>query len=335
MFIRNRATHKHPKHIFDIRYIPATDILVKGLCRRKHIIIPASNIMIKFIKKHDVFIVVSTNGTNLQEISPLVDSIALSRHHHILYQDVFNCKLIQKWSIPNKIHMTCNLIKGYIEMNYYGEVLNLKNLNNDLIYKYIIQLFNGIYFLHKNNISHGDIKPLNILMDNINHIIKIIDYGSVIFNHYEKLNNIKFNYRCTLYYISPEELKNNKYYISNDIWSLGCLLYELFTGKIFIESLLLISLHLIKSLIQHPITILSIASLFFLIISKKIKFIDINYISIFFISNVILIYGIFFHSQFSLQSLLGPVMSRLILQTSGFYLLGFVYFFNTNIKYER
>jgi serine/threonine protein kinase len=122
-------------------------------------------------------------------------------------------------------------------MNYYGEVLNLKNLNNDLIYKYIIQLFNGIYFLHKNNISHGDIKPLNILMDNINHIIKIIDYGSVIFNHYEKLNNIKFNYRCTLYYISPEELKNNKYYISNDIWSLGCLLYELFTGKIFIESL--------------------------------------------------------------------------------------------------
>jgi len=142
-------------------------------------------------------------------------------------------------SIYNDIYYIYNkdLIKGYIEMNYYGEVLNLKNLNNDLIYKYIIQLFNGIYFLHKNNISHGDIKPLNILMDNINHIIKIIDYGSVIFNHYEKLNNIKFNYRCTLYYISPEELKNNKYYISNDIWSLGCLLYELFTGKIFIESL--------------------------------------------------------------------------------------------------
>jgi len=142
-------------------------------------------------------------------------------------------------SIYNDIYYIYNkdLIKGYIEMNYYGEVLNLKNLNNDLIYKYIIELFNGIHFLHKNNISHGDIKPLNILMDNINENIKIIDYGSVVFNHYEKLNNIKCNYRCTIYYISPEELQNNKYYISNDIWSLGCLLYELFTGKIFIESL--------------------------------------------------------------------------------------------------
>lgn len=111
--------------------------------------------------------------------------------------------------------------------------------------------------------------------------------------------------------------------------------YKLKNIKIFIESFLLISLHLIKSLIQHPITIMSITLLFLLIIFKKIKLIDINYIFIFFISNVILIYGIFLHSQFSLQSLLGPVMSRLILQTTGFYLLGFVYFFNTNIKYEK
>lgn len=111
--------------------------------------------------------------------------------------------------------------------------------------------------------------------------------------------------------------------------------YKLKNIKIFIESFFLISLHLIKSLIQHPITMMSIVPLFYIIIFKKIKFIDINYIFIFFILNIILIFGIFFHSQFSLQSLLGPVMSRLILQTSGFYLLGFVYLFNINIKYEK
>lgn len=135
----------------------------------------------------------------------------------------------------------------------------------------------------------------------------------------------------SLYFFLGSLFKNSSFFHEPIVNSL----YKLNNIKIFIESLLLISLHLIKSLIQHPMTILSIASLSFLIISKKIKFIDINYIFIFFISNVILIYGIFFHSQFSLQSLLGPVMSRLILQTSGFYLLGFVYFFNTNIKYER
>jgi hypothetical protein len=111
--------------------------------------------------------------------------------------------------------------------------------------------------------------------------------------------------------------------------------YKIKNIKIFIDSFLLISLHLLKSLMQHPLTIISILILLYLLFSKKLNFTRINYILLFFIFNIILIYAIFYHSQYSLESLLGPVLGRLILQTSGFYLISFVYFFNINYSNEK
>ena len=111
--------------------------------------------------------------------------------------------------------------------------------------------------------------------------------------------------------------------------------YKLKNIEIFINSFFLISFHLLKSLIQHPTTVISIFLLLLLLFKKKLNFLRINYILLFFFFNVILIYAIFYHSQFALESLLGPVLGRLILQTSGFYLLSFVYFFNTDYKNEK
>jgi hypothetical protein len=105
--------------------------------------------------------------------------------------------------------------------------------------------------------------------------------------------------------------------------------------NIFINSFFLISLHLLKSLIQHPTTIISISLLLLLLFNNKLNFLRINYILFFFVFNIILIYAIFYHSQYALETLLGPVLGRLILQTSGFYLVSFVYFFNINYKNEK
>lgn len=111
--------------------------------------------------------------------------------------------------------------------------------------------------------------------------------------------------------------------------------YKFKNIEIFIDSFVLISLHLFKSLIQYPTTIISIFLLLILLLTKKINFLRINYILLFLVFNIILIYAIFYHSQYSLESLLGPVMGRLILQTSGFYLASFIYFFNLNYHNEK
>jgi hypothetical protein len=111
--------------------------------------------------------------------------------------------------------------------------------------------------------------------------------------------------------------------------------YKFKNMKIFLDSFFLISLHLLKSLIQHPTTIISIFFLLLLLLKKRINFLSVNYILVFFVFNITLIYAIFYHSQFPLESLLGPVLGRLILQTSGFYLVCFVYFFNVNYENEK
>ena len=111
--------------------------------------------------------------------------------------------------------------------------------------------------------------------------------------------------------------------------------YKFKNIKIFIDSFFLITLHLFKSLIQHPTTIISIFLLLLLLFTKKLNFLSINYILLFLGFNIILIYAIFYHSQFPVESILGPVIGRLILQTSGFYLVSFVYFFNINYRNEK
>jgi len=49
----------------------------------------------------------------------------------------------------------------------------------DLIRRFVLQILNGIHFLHQNNIIHADLKPENILLKEMNKSgIKIIDFGS-------------------------------------------------------------------------------------------------------------------------------------------------------------
>jgi hypothetical protein len=111
--------------------------------------------------------------------------------------------------------------------------------------------------------------------------------------------------------------------------------YKFKNFKIFIDSFFLISLHLFKSLMQHPTTIISTLLLLLLLYTKKLNYLSINHILLFFVLNIILIYAIFYHSQFPVESILAPVLGRLILQTSGFYLVSFVYFFNINYHHEK
>ncbi len=135
--------------------------------------------------------------------------------------------------IPNKIVYSTPYV--YVNMPNYGNPLS-KVQYNKTSFKYIFkQLVEGIYHLYRNNMTHGDLKPNNILIDSNNNV-KIIDYGSVCFFHSKYLKN-KYQ-RCTIFYVSPEELITGNYSHSNDWWSLGVIIYEHCTRKCFIKSIL-------------------------------------------------------------------------------------------------
>lgn len=136
-------------------------------------------------------------------------------------------------SIPKIKSIIIKQNYSMINMNNYGVTINRINSSSKTT-KYIFDLILSIHFLHRYNFSHGDIKPTNILVKDEQ--LYLIDFGSICYNH--KINIEKFNHRCTLHYVSPEECSNNKFYISNDIWSLGCVIFEHLTNKKFLYLLL-------------------------------------------------------------------------------------------------
>mgnify|MGYP002860708293 CR=1 FL=1 len=125
------------------------------------------------------------------------------------------------------------IVLKYIKGNTLGNFLKEKNFNlNEMeVANIIYQIAKGLEYLQKFGIVHRDIKPDNIMISkkekDSNIIIKIMDFGfSRIVSKEEKLME-GFG---TLYYAAPELIQNLPYNLEIDIWSLGVIIYYIFTG---------------------------------------------------------------------------------------------------------
>lgn len=94
-----------------------------------------------------------------------------------------------------------------------------------VIWKYFSQIANAIQFMHEKRIMHRDLKPANIFLT-LDGTIKVGDLGlSREFSEHTHQAHSKVG---TPLYMSPEVIKGvDGYDFKSDIWSLGCLLYEL------------------------------------------------------------------------------------------------------------
>jgi dual specificity tyrosine-phosphorylation-regulated kinase 2/3/4 len=88
------------------------------------------------------------------------------------------------------------------------------------------QIASGLEFIHSFNIVHLDLKPENILIQNKK--LKIIDFGSSTLYDNDK-EEIKY-YAQSRYYRAPEMIFKTSYGVKTDIWSFGCIIFELYTG---------------------------------------------------------------------------------------------------------
>ena len=103
------------------------------------------------------------------------------------------------------------------------------HLTEETVKFYIIEIILGIEFLHSNNVIYRDLKPENILMDSEGHI-KLSDFG--LSKLLENPKDKAYTLCGTLQYLAPEIIKNKGYDKSVDWWSLGCVYYEMLTGKV-------------------------------------------------------------------------------------------------------
>lgn len=100
-------------------------------------------------------------------------------------------------------------------------------LREDKIWTFFIQACLGIQYLHTRKILHRDIKTMNLFLTKSEQI-KIGDLGVA---KTMQTQNFAHTIVGTPYYLSPELCEEKPYNHKSDIWSLGCVLYELCTGK--------------------------------------------------------------------------------------------------------
>lgn len=93
---------------------------------------------------------------------------------------------------------------------------------------YSQQLFLALKLMKRCNILHADIKPDNILVNESKLVLKLCDFGSA--SHVAE-NDIT-PYLVSRFYRAPEIILGLGYDFGIDMWSVGCTLYELYTGKI-------------------------------------------------------------------------------------------------------
>ena len=155
---------------------------------------------------------------------------------------------------------TINITMPYCSFGDLESYLNKKRkeLNEEKILNFCLQICKAVNYLHENNIIHRDLKPSNIFLmkkkknekeefsnydinkkiveekdENENEeeiLLKLGDFG---FSTFSKEKSLKMTMCGTAFYIAPEVINENiKYYngFKSDMFSLGALFYNILTG---------------------------------------------------------------------------------------------------------
>ena len=128
--------------------------------------------------------------------------------------------------------------KGHLCMVFENLSLNLREvlkkfgrdvgINLKAIRAYAQQIFLGLSLLKKCQYLHADLKPDNILVNDSRNLLKICDLGSAS----SVTENVTAPYLVSRFYRAPEIILGIPYDYGIDVWSIGCTLFELYTGRI-------------------------------------------------------------------------------------------------------
>lgn len=137
-----------------------------------------------------------------------------------------------------------SLVMEYMEQGNLMHVLKTKeSVPLSVKGRIIVEIIEGMHYLHDEGVIHKDLKPENILVDRDFHI-KIADLGVASFKTWSKLTKEEHNKQReassvtkknggTLYYMAPEHLTdiNTKPTEKSDVYSFAIVLWAIFANK--------------------------------------------------------------------------------------------------------
>ncbi|KAH0466065.1 hypothetical protein IEQ34_006168 [Dendrobium chrysotoxum] len=119
----------------------------------------------------------------------------------------------------------------------FDQITRKVRLSEDEARFYAAEVVDVLEYIHGVGLIHRDIKPENLLLTTDGHV-KVADFGSVKPTRASKLTvlpNTTYDKACTFVgtaaYVPPEVLNSCPASFGNDLWALGCTLYQMLTGS--------------------------------------------------------------------------------------------------------
>jgi serine/threonine protein kinase len=123
------------------------------------------------------------------------------------------------------------IIMEYLEGSPLGQLIKSRGGHDiESVLEWLCQVCDGLHFAHEHGVIHRDIKPDNLILLK-NGTVKITDFGIARLEKSEMVRTRDQTFMGTIYYCSPEQLKEFKNIDRrSDIFSLGIVLYQFLTG---------------------------------------------------------------------------------------------------------
>ena len=216
---------------------------------------------IKILKEHCPKIL------NIFEIKELIGSGSESKVYKVIYKNTnkeFAMKLISlenkekpnmiELSISNKFkHKNITMFYGFYEIkkkelecivmeyakfgnlrDFQKNVLKRNEISEQLLCYLAFHILNGLNYCHKCKVTHFDIKPQNIIINEFLEV-KLIDFSVSVNYSLIKSKKIKLPFRGTNFYMAPEVIKSKTVNVKDlnkiDLYSFGVILYSLAFGN--------------------------------------------------------------------------------------------------------
>eukprot|EP01101_Sappina_pedata_P010283 TRINITY_DN643_c0_g1_i2.p1 TRINITY_DN643_c0_g1~~TRINITY_DN643_c0_g1_i2.p1 ORF type:complete len:464 (+),score=149.59 TRINITY_DN643_c0_g1_i2:155-1393(+) len=173
------------------------------------------NVAIKKITK--IFANISDTKRILREIKIL---------RHINHENII-C-LLDLFKPPSLLFEDLYIVFDLMDTDLHQIINSSQSLSDEHFQFFLFQILCGLKYLHMANIIHRDLKPSNVLI-NGDCQVKIADFGLA---RIMEGDPIMTEYVATRWYRAPEVILSWKEYTKTiDVWSVGCILAEMFLRK--------------------------------------------------------------------------------------------------------